>query len=313
MLRILVLGAGAGGGFPQWNCGCAQCRRARAGDPAAPVRTQSSIAVSADGLRWTLINASPDLGRQLLDRPTLHPVSDTRHSPISAVVVTNADVDHVAGLLTLREGHPFPLYATTRVHGILGANAIFNVLNRDIVDRRPLAVDTPEPLTDANGEGLGFTVELFPVPGKIALWLEDPTKPGFGSVPEDTVGVKVTEVLPGGEEGAHFYYIPGCAALPPDLAARLDGAALVLFDGTTYTDDEMAAHKVGTKTAGRMGHMAMSGPEGSLAAFAKLDVGRKVYIHINNTNPVLVADTAERRAVEEAGWDVAFDGMEIAL
>lgn len=315
MLHILVLGAGAGGGFPQWNCGCPQCRRARAGDAAAPVRTQSSIAVSADGERWVLVNASPDLGRQLLDQPKLHPKAGARrHSPISAVVVTNADVDHVAGLLTLREGHAFPLYATRRVHDVLGANSIFNVLNRDIVARRPLAAATPEPLTDAAGNSLGLTVELFTVPGKVALWLEDPTKPGFGSVPEDTVGVKVTETdPPAGQEARHFYYIPGCAALPDDLAARLDGAPLVLFDGTTYTDDEMAAHGVGTKTAARMGHMAMSGDDGSLAAFAPLSVGRKVFIHINNTNPVLIADTPARRAVEEAGWDVAYDGMEMTL
>lgn len=309
MLRILVLGAGAGGGFPQWNCGCAQCRRARAGDPAAPVRTQSSIAVSADGQRWVLVNASPDLGRQLLDRKALHPVGGLRHSPVAAVVVTNADVDHVAGLLTLRESHAFPLYATRRVHGILAANAIFNVLNPEHVARRPLAPHEPEPLADAAGDDLGLSVELFPVPGKIALWLEDPTKPGFGSVPEDTVGVKITETA----TGRHVFYIPGCAALPPDLGRRIDGAPLVLFDGTTFTDDEMAAHKVGTKTAARMGHMAMSGPDGSLTAFAPLRIDRKVYIHINNTNPVLVADTAARRVVEEAGWEVAYDGMEIVL
>ncbi|SOD93667.1 pyrroloquinoline quinone biosynthesis protein PqqB [Caenispirillum bisanense] len=309
MLRILVLGAGAGGGFPQWNCGCAQCRRARAGDPAAPVRTQSSIAVSADGQRWVLVNASPDLGRQLLDRTALHPVGGLRHSPVAAVVVTNADVDHVAGLLTLRESHAFPLYATRRVHDILGANAIFNVLNPEYVARRPLAPHEPEPLADATGDSLGLSVELFPVPGKIALWLEDPTKPGFGSVPEDTVGVKITETA----TGRHVFYIPGCASLPPDLGRRIDGAPLVLFDGTTFTDDEMAAHKVGTKTAARMGHMAMSGPDGSLTAFAPLRIDRKVYIHINNTNPVLVADTAARRVVEEAGWEVAYDGMEIVL
>lgn len=313
MLRILVLGAGAGGGFPQWNCGCAQCRRARAGDPAAPVRTQSSIAVSADGDRWVLINASPDLGRQLLDRKTLHPRGMTRHSPISAVVVTNADVDHVAGLLTLREGHAFPLYGTRRVHDVLAANSIFNVLNREIVERRPLATATPEPLRDAHGHSLGLTVELFPVPGKIALWLEDPSKPAFGSVPEDTVGVKITETPETGSPGRSFFYIPGCAALPADLAERIDGAPLVLFDGTTYTDDEMAAHKVGSKTAARMGHMAMSGPDGSLAAFAPLRIDRKVYIHINNTNPALIADTPARRAVERAGWEVAFDGMEMTL
>lgn len=309
MLRILVLGAGAGGGFPQWNCGCAQCRRARAGDPAAPVRTQSSIAVSADGQRWVLVNASPDLGRQLLDRTALHPVGGLRHSPVAAVVVTNADVDHVAGLLTLRESHAFPLYATRRVHDILAANAIFNVLNPEYVARRPLAPHEPEPLADAAGDALGLSVELFPVPGKIALWLEDPTKPGFGSVPEDTVGVKITETA----TGRHVFYIPGCASLPPDLGRRIDGAPLVLFDGTTFTDDEMAAHKVGTKTAARMGHMAMSGPDGSLTAFAPLRIDRKVYIHINNTNPVLVADTAARRVVEEAGWEVAYDGMEIVL
>ncbi|WP_343869380.1 pyrroloquinoline quinone biosynthesis protein PqqB, partial [Caenispirillum bisanense] len=264
MLRILVLGAAAGGGFPQWNCGCAQCRRARSGDPAAPPRTQSSIAVTADGARWLLINASPDLGRQLLDRAPLHPARPPRHSPISAVLVTNADVDHVGGLLTLREGHAFPLYATGRVHDVLAANSIFNVLNPSLVDRRLVAVDRPLAVADAEGAPLGLTVELFTVPGKVALWLEDPTKPGLGTVPEDTVGVKISADA----DGRSVFYIPGCAALPPELAARLDRAPLVMFDGTTFTEDEMQAHQVGVKTAARMGHMAMSGEAGSLAAFA---------------------------------------------
>ncbi len=318
MLRLVVLGSAAGGGFPQWNCNCTPCRRARAGDPAAPARTQSSIAVSADGKRWLLINASPDLGTQLARTPALHPnpagAGEYRHNPIAATLVTNADVDHVAGLLTLRESHPFALYGTQRVLGILGANSIFNVLNPDYVVRRPLALDGPQEITDPAGAPLGLTVEAFPVPGKIALWLEDPSLPGFGSQPEDTLGLRIRATGDDrpGNEGA-LYYIPGCAAMPPELTDRLRGASVVLFDGTTFTEEEMASSAVGVKTASRMGHMCMDGPAGTVAAFAGLNVGRRVFIHINNTNPVLCADTPERRAVEAAGWDVAFDGMEIEL
>lgn len=308
-MRIVVLGSAAGGGFPQWNSNGPGCRRARAGDPAAKPRTQSSVAASADGERWLLLNASPDLRLQIEATPVLHPRRGVRHSPIAAVATTNADIDHITGLLTLREGHAFALYATPRVLGVLASNSVFNVLNPANVDRRPAALDEVFQPADAAGEPLGLTVEAFAVPGKVALYLENEKAENFGSAPEDTVALRIEETA----TGRAFFYIPGCAAVPDRLADRLRGADLVFFDGTTWTDDEMARMGAGTKTAGRMGHMCMDGPQGSIAAFAGLDVKRKIFIHINNTNPVLLEDSPERRQAEAEGWEIAWDGMEETL
>jgi pyrroloquinoline quinone biosynthesis protein B len=311
VLHVLVLGAAAGGGFPQWNCNDDANRRARADDPAVRPRTQSSIAVSADGKRWVILNASPDLRQQINDNQALHPAlgDPPRASPIAAVVVTNADVDHVTGLLNLRESQPFVLYGHERVLGVLAKNSIFNVLNPAYVDRRPLPLDTPLELTAKDGAPLGVTVTSFVVPGKIALWLEDLNAPGFGSQAGDTIGLRIT-----GSDGADpIFYIPGCASMPPELAARLKGAALVFFDGTLWRDDEMIAAGVGVKTGQRMGHMSVSGPAGVIAAFTELGVRRKVLIHINNSNPLLIDTSPELAEARAAGWDVAFDGMEITV
>ena len=309
-MRILVLGAAAGGGFPQWNCNCPNCRRARAGDPAATPRTQSSVAVSADGERWVLLNASPDLRQQINDNPELHPKHGARHTPVAAVVLTNGDVDHVAGLLNLRERQPLALYATGRILDVLSGNPMFQVLAPEAVDRRPVRLGAATMLHDAADEPLGLEIEMFAVPGKVALYLEDPDAADFGSTPEDTVGVRVRSTA---SDGAGFFYIPGCAAMPPELADRLRDAALVLFDGTLWRDDEMLSGGTGVKTGGRMGHLSISGPDGSMAAFRSLDVARKVFIHLNNTNPVLLTDSPERQAVEAAGWQVAHDGMRFDL
>lgn len=309
-MRIRVLGAAAGGGYPQWNCNHPNSRRARAGDPKARPRTQSSIAVSRDGERWALFNASPDLRQQIAENDILHPKKGLRDSPIKAVVLTNADVDHVTGLLTLRESQPLHVYATRRVLEVLRANAIFNVLNPEFVRRLPLTLDEPMDLDGPDGEGLGIRVKPFSVPGKVALWLEDATQgPRFGTVEEDTIGLEVTA----GEGGRRFFYLPGCAEMTPALAERLRGADLVFFDGTLWTDDEMIRDGVGTKTGKRMGHMSISGEDGTMAAFRDLGVKRRIFIHINTTNPVLIDDTPERREVEAAGWEVAYDGMDIEL
>ncbi len=309
-MDIVVLGSAAGGGLPQWNCSCLLCRRARAGDPLVVSRTQSSLAVSADGQRWVLLNASPDVREQITRTGQLHPRGGGRDSPIAAVVLTNADVDHIAGLLSLREAQPFALMATRRVHEVLAANPVFNVLNPRLVARRTVGLDEAAAIAGADGEPTGLTVRLFPVPGKVALYLEDPAAgPELGTVAEDTVGVEMS----GPQDGARFFYIPGCSRITGDLARRLDGAALVLFDGTVWSDDEMAATGVGAKTGQRMGHLCMSGPDGSIAAFSGLNVGRKLFIHINNTNPVLAGDSPERRTAEAAGWEIAVDGLEIRL
>ena len=250
MLRAIVLGAAAGGGLPQWNCACPVCAAVRSGQAGAP-QTQSSIVVSADGERWVLINASPDIRQQFAAIPALHPRA-VRHSPLSAVLVTNADVDHVAGLLSLREAQPFALYATRRVHSVLDANAIFNVVNREHVPRRPVQLNESMPILDAAGEPTGICIETFTVPGKVALWLEDPNAERFGSVAEDTIGVAIRAE---GSE-ARLFYLPGCADVPDSLKARFKPTDTVLFDGTTYTEHEMAEAGVGQKSAQR----ALRGP-----------------------------------------------------
>lgn len=308
MLRILVLGSAAGGGFPQWNCNSQACRLARAGDALA--RTQSSIAVTADDENWFLFNASPDLRQQINDNSQLHPRHGLRHSPIAGIALTNGDVDHVAGLLTLRESAPLAVYATERVLAVLQANSIFNVLNPACVARRPLVLDRPTALETQDGRATGLEIEAFAVPGKVALYLEDPDAgPGFGTQTGDTIGLRVRSAT----DDIGFFYIPGCAAMVPELAERLRGARLALFDGTLWRDDEMIRAGVGQKTGARMGHINMSGPDGSIAAFRDLGVERKVFIHVNNTNPALLDDSPERRELETAGWEVAFDGMEICL
>jgi pyrroloquinoline quinone biosynthesis protein B len=308
---IRVLGSGAGGGFPQWNCTCRNCAAVRAKSPGFQARTQSSVAVSADGARWVLLNASPDLRQQISDTPTLSARLEMgpRNSPIKAIVVTNGDVDHVAGLLTLRERQPFSLYGARRVLDVLASNSLFNVLAADVVPRIPLEASQPTPLT-GDGVDLGLIVELFHVPGKVALYLEDPSAgPNLGTQAGDTVGLRVCDAA----TGSAFLYIPGCAQVDDALARRVRGAALLFFDGTLWSDDEMLTQGLLGKTGARMGHVNVSGEDGSIAAFSTLGVKRKVFIHINNSNPLLDETSRERREAEAAGWEVAYDGMGLSV
>lgn len=310
-MLIKILGSAAGGGLPQVNCTCSNCVAVRRGDAGIVARTQSSLAVSADGKVWALLNASPDLRQQLAATPELSPDPNRgpRSSPVEAVVLTNGDLDHIAGLLSLREGIKFALYASNEVLGALDANTVFNALDRAVVRRYALTVGKSVKLRNGDRD-LGLEVEAFAVPGKVALYLENAAAgPGLGTREGDTLGLKITD--PG--SGAAFFYVPGCAAVDATLAARLRGASLILFDGTLFTDDEMIAQRLSTKTGRRMGHISMSGEEGSLAAFANLGVARKVYTHINNSNPALRDGSPERRTVEAAGWEIAYDGMEVRL
>ncbi|MGC9271685.1 pyrroloquinoline quinone biosynthesis protein PqqB [Acidiphilium sp.] len=307
-MKLIILGAAAGGGFPQWNCACVNCRRARAGDKAARPRTQAALAVSANGTDYVIINASPDLRQQILATPALHPRTPPRDSPIAAVVLTGGDVDFTAGLLTLREHQPFALYAGVRIHGLLDANPMFRVLAADQVPRRRLEPDRPTALTDAAGRDLGITIEAFAVPGKIALYAEDTASPDLGSAAGDTLGLKIT-----GADGAGFFYIPACAAVPETLVRRLRNAPLLLFDGTLWHDNEMIDAGLLAKTGARMGHISVSGPDGTLASLAGASIGRKIFVHVNNSNPMILEDSPEREQAERAGWIVAHDGMELSL
>lgn len=305
MLLAVVLGAAAGGGFPQWNSNAAGCRRARSGDPAAKPRTQASAAVSADGKRWFLLNASPDLRQQIQNTPALHPREGKRSSPIAGVVVTGGDVDAIAGLLVLRERQPLVIYSTGRIKSVLDENPIFGVLARDVVERRTLPLGERTALTDPAGGTSGLEVELFAVPGKVPLYLESGEEPPPIIEGEETVGALVTDGV------KRLFFIPGCARVTPELKRRIDGADVLLFDGTMWEDDEMIRAGIGTKTGARMGHMSVNGPAGTIAAFADVKVGRKIFVHINNSNPILLDDSPERAILEAAGWEVGFDGMEI--
>ena len=305
-MKAVVLGAAAGGGFPQWNSNAEACRRARAGDSKAMARTQASLAVSGDGDRWFLINASPDLRQQIEARPILHPRQGLRSSPIEGIILTGADVDAIAGLLHLRERQPFTLYATARIVAVLDANPIFGVLAAECVNRKEMPLGQPFALSHLDGSTSGLEVELFDVPGKVALYLEAGRESDLAGRPGDTVGVEIRA------DGQRLIYIPGCARMTDALRRRLSGAAVVLFDGTLWRDDEMVALGLGPKTGQRMGHMSVSGPDGTVAAFRDIPVKRRILIHINNSNPILLDDSAERIAVEKEGWEVAYDGMEVS-
>ena len=312
-LRLKVVGSAAGGGFPQWNCNYRLSRGARNGATGIAPRTQSSLAVSADGRNWVLFNASPDIRQQIAETPELQPGADAplRSTPIRAVVLTNADVDHIAGLLSLRERQPFAIYAAAQVLKVLEANSIFNVLDPAIVPRRELPTEGELEIRAADGQETGVRIESFAVPGKVALYLEDRAQPeaDFRSDTGDTIGVRVSA----GNGGRSAFYIPGCARIDDSLRQRLEGAACLLFDGTVYTDDEMISAGVGTKTGARMGHLAMSGETGSIAQLSGVRISRRIFVHINNTNPVLDENSSEHAAVRAAGWEVARDGMEIGL
>lgn len=302
MLSVVVLGTAAGGGVPQWNCGCDNCRSARDGHPELK-STQASVAVSVDREHWFLVNASPDLRQQITDTPALHPRRGAlRHSPVAGVILTNGEVDAIAGLLSLREGTPFALYAHERVLSILRDNSIFNVLRSDLVPRRAIAVDSPVELALPDGTPSGLLLEPFAVPGKIALFLEEETDDGEG----DTLGLVLTSKA----DGQRLVFLAACAEVTPEIAARLRGADLVFFDGTLWRDDEMIRAGLGRKTGQRMGHIAMSE---AITALGGIDIGRRMFLHINNSNPALREDSPERRAVTEAGWEVPADGMEIDL
>jgi pyrroloquinoline quinone biosynthesis protein B len=298
-LTAIVLGAAAGGGYPQWNCRCAVCRLAWSSDERTKARTQASLAMSADGERWTLLNASPDLRAQLLATRCLQPRGGTRDSPIAAVVLTGAEVDQVAGLLTLRERQAFTVFATAETLAALTDNPIFGVLAPDLVTRKSVERDRPFPLPG------GITAELFAVPGKVALYLED-ENPALAAETGANVGVELVY------DTLRLIYVPGAANVTATLHARLARADVVLFDGTLFADEEMISTGTGEKTGRRMGHMPIDGESGTLAALADLP-GRRILTHINNTNPILVEGSPERRKVEAAGFEVAEDGMEIVL
>lgn len=295
---VRVLGAGAGGGFPQWNCGCPGCRAVRDGSRPATSRTQSSMAVSADRRRWFLINASPDLRAQIEACPDLHPRGD-RDSPIAAVLLTDAELDHTMGLLLLREGPGIALHATdASVETLRDGTGFLPTLERYThVERRRVVPGETVALADH------LTYRAFDVPTV--------KKARFGGASDEgrVVGYRLTDTA----TGRVAVYLPGVQEVTPAVHDELASADVVLVDGTTWTDDEMIRLGLAAKTAHDMGHMAVSGPGGSLEVLDGLPAERKIYVHINNTNPMLLEDSTERALVEERGVEVAADGLEVEV
>ncbi|HEX6533634.1 MAG TPA: pyrroloquinoline quinone biosynthesis protein PqqB [Gemmatimonadaceae bacterium] len=320
-MHVLLLGTAAGGGFPQWNCLCPVCRAARDDPAAAHPRTQSSIALSADGTRWFLCNASPDVREQLarLPLPLPLPLSDprlppgpegtrerspVRRVPIEGIVLTDAELDHSLGLALLREARDLRLWATEAVIRTLERDSRLLPVTRAFASVRvtELRVDSALELRDASDAPTGLEVEPFLVAG-------DPPRFATADEPGHSVGLLVRDRATGGR----CAYVPACGALDPPLLARLADADLVLFDGTCWTDDELQALGIGTRGATEMGHLPISGPNGSLEPLSRLSAARVVYTHINNTNPILLEHSEARRAVERAGLTVGMDGMRFRL
>jgi pyrroloquinoline quinone biosynthesis protein B len=307
-VRVRVLGSGAGGGFPQWNCNCDNCRGLRSGSRLARTRTQSSIAVSADSVRWYLINASPDIRQQIESFDGLHPKGNPRGTPIQAILLTNADIDHIAGLLSLREFQALCLYSTKQVQDwVLESNTVFRAISLfpSQCTWKNVITSGRHEIIGVDGKDSGLRYEAFPVPSKPPAYLMDLVSDWS----EETIGYKITDA----RSGRSLAYVPGIKQIDADLTALLGDCDCIFLDGTFWSDNELIDLGIAQKTALAIGHIPIGGPDGSLAKLAGLRDVRRIYIHINNTNPMLIEDSAERRTVEQAGWEVAFDGMDLEV
>ena len=295
---VRVLGSAAGGGFPQWNCGCPRCRAVRDGSRPCRPRTQSSVAVSADYQEWFLLNASPDIRVQIEAFPALHP-NGTRNSPLRSVLLTDAELDHTFGLLLLRETDDIEVHGTEAVYEtLLNGTTLLQTLGAYTnVDWRPVTTGREMAL----GDKLSYLA--FEVPtNKMARF-------GTGEGGESVVGYRITDA----HTGRALVYVPGAQQITASVREQLQDCACLLFDGTCWQDDELVGLGIATKTSREMGHLPIGGADGSLEQLASLPIERKVYIHINNTNPILIEDSPERRTVEEHGLEVAVDGLELEI
>ena len=305
-MRIHLLGTAAGGGVPQWNCNCAVCREARAGSGRVQARTESSVAISADGRSWFLLNASPDIRAQIEAFPPLHPsTGKTRNSPIEAVLLTNADLDHTLGLFLLREGEELCIHATPNVRRALTEGISFQPALESFCGTRWIEPATaPAPLLHRDNSASGLLCEAIPLPGKPPRFMKQDT-----STTGNVVGYRITDIKTGGR----LLFFPDVAEMNETVLRCLRECDAVLFDGTFWSEHEMPERGLGTLSAADMGHAPISGERGSLKFLAKLKVPNKIYTHINNTNPILIEDSPERAAVKAAGCVVGRDGLELEI
>jgi len=304
-MRIRVLGAAAGGGFPQWNCNCPNCDGLRKGTLRAQARTQSSIAVSGNGIDWVLFNASPDILQQVRGFPALQPARSLRDTGIRSVLLMDGQIDHTTGLLMLREGKPLELFCTEMVReDMTTGNPLFNILGHYCgVNWHRLPIADGSSFDVPGGDGLSFTA--VPLKSKAPPYSPHRDNPHEG----DNIGMRITDTA----TGRNVFYAPGLAEIEPHLKPFLEQADCVMVDGTFWTDDEMIVLGISKKRASDIGHLAQSGPGGMIEVLAPLKANRKILIHINNTNPILNEDSTERAQLVGRGIEVAFDGMDITL
>jgi pyrroloquinoline quinone biosynthesis protein B len=322
-MRIKILGSAAGGGFPQWNCACPNCRAVRAGTFPGKARTQAQVAVSADSYSWFLLGASPDLRAQIEATPELHPREQPvgtapRHSPISGAVLANGDVDHTLGLLLLRELQPLRVYATHSIHRILTEdNSMYAMLQRfpGQLTWTDFKTETTFHLEDSAGRNSGLRCLAFPLGTHYPAYISQSRQSQLHQR-EASLGLIVES-----PSGKRLAYMPAVPQIDDALLKELETADLLLFDGTFWSDDELiriqsSGESVGEgsgQTARQMGHVPVSSGEGSLEKLAQLRRPRKIYVHINNTNPMLNEAGPEHRQVREAGWEIAEDGWQLDL
>ena len=309
-MRIKVLGSAAGGGFPQWNCGCSNCHRARRGLFSFKPRTQAQVAVSPAPATWFLLNASPDLRQQLLQDPEFAPAEGSRGTPISALILMSADVDGVMGLLHLREFQPLKIYATASVLRVLTEeNSIFRSLERSVppVQWEALPLDRPiEIYQGAAGAKSALTCKAVPLGGDYPDYVSAALRKTLAKE-EAVIGLEFVQ------DENRFFYAPNLSGQNDQWKCHAKESDLALLDGTFWTDNELIGVRGSGKTAREIGHVPLSGPDGMLEQFPPAGKGRRVLIHLNNTNPVLDESGAANRAVRDAGWEVAYDGMEFEL
>lgn len=304
-LRVRVLGSAAGGGFPQWNCNCRNCDGVRKGTLRSRSRTQSSIAVSADDVNWVLFNASPDLLVQFRDFPELQPGRSIRDTAVRSIVLMDAQIDHTTGLLMLREGRPLEIYCTDMAREDLSTgNPLLNVLEHYCgVHWHRVPTEPGSKFSVLGAEPLSFTA--VPLKSKPPPYSPHRDHPRDG----DNIGMRIFDP----RSGKALFYAPGLGAIEPQLEPFLEGADYLMLDGTFWTDDEMIRIGISKKRARDIGHLPQSGQGGMIEVLAPLRASRKILIHINNTNPILDEDSAERRQLEAAGIEVAYDGMDMHL
>jgi len=309
-MYVEILGSAAGGGFPQWNCNCGNCRSVRERKFLGKARTQTQVAVSDDGRAWFLLNASPDLRMQIEQSAALQPNGSTRSSPINAVVLTSVDIDQIAGLLSLRELQRFRIYSTPSLRRILrDDNSIFGMLNRapQQVSWMDMAVGPEFVLLRISGEDSGLLCRAISVGDRYPVYVSQRLASSLRAS-EAQVGLVIT-----GSSGKRLAYLPAVPAISAELLELLQHVDVVLFDGTFWSDDELLRVQGSGATAREMGHVPVSGPQGSLELLKPLRRARKVFLHINNTNPMLNESGPEYRALTASGWQLAEDGWRLNL